>query len=254
MTNLLLSNECLLLLQILISFGGVILSFRLWGKTGLFAWAAFITLFANLEVNSFCTMFGLTVSLGNVAFVSLALAQDILSENYGQNIAKKSVYIGFFAAIAVVIISWFSIHFNCPDGLNGGNHEAFCQVFGSVGAIVLASLISYFCSNCLNVWLYAFIRKYTQRIWLRTQFSTWTSQLFDSFFFTGLCISFVMLYQTTGVEWFNTQFPTGWSIYFELSITTYIIKIIVAIFEIPFSYWAKSLFKNHKINDELNRH
>lgn len=243
MTNLLLSNECLLFLQILISFLGVILSFKFWGKAGLFAWAAFITVFANLEVNSFCNMFGLTVSLGNVAFVSLALVQDILSENYGQDIAKKSVSIGFFAAISVVIISWFSMRFNCPEGPEGGNHEAFCQVFGAAGAIVLASLISYFCSNRMNVWLYAFIRKYTKKIWLRAQFSTWISQLFDSFFFTGLCISFATLYQTTGIEWFNTQFPIGWSIYFELSITTYIIKIIVAIFEIPFSYWAKSLFR-----------
>lgn len=243
MTNLLQSNECLLFLQILISFGGVILSFKFWGQTGLFAWAAFITVFANLEVNSFCNMFGLTVSLGNVAFVSLALAQDILSENYGRDAAKKSVYIGFFSAIAVVIISWFSMHFNCLDGLDGGNHKAFCQVFGAVGAIVLASLTSYFCSNHMNVWLYAFIRKYTKRIWLRTQFSTWISQLFDSFFFTGLCMLCVMLSHVTCIGWFNTQFPIGWDIYIELSLTTYIIKIIVALFEIPFSYWAKSIYK-----------
>lgn len=232
MLNSLFSNEMLFILQTAVSFLGVILAFRFFGKTGLFAWCAFITVFANLEVANQANMFGMAVSLGNVAFVSLALAQDILSENYGQDVSKNAVYIGFTAAIMVVLISQFSIRFT-PNEFDTV-HEPFKAVFTPFLPVVISSLISYLCSNRLNVWLYAFIRNYTDKLWLRSQFSTWISQLFDSFFFTGLC--------TIAGVFEPSQ-------YIILSITTYIIKIIVAVFEIPCLYWAKNMFIGNKVRE-----
>lgn len=226
------SNEVLFLLQTIVSFLCVILAFKFFGRVGLFAWCAFITVFANLEVANQANMFGMAVSLGNVAFVSLALAQDILSENYGQEVSKKAVYIGFFAAIACVLISQFSIRFT-PNGFDE-IHGPFVKVFQPFLPVVASSLISYLCSNRLNVWLYSVVREYTDELWLRSQTSTWISQLFDSFFFTGLC---------TIMGVFEP------SQYFVLSLTTYAIKIIIAVFEIPFLYWAKGLFKGKKINE-----
>lgn len=233
MLNFLFSNESLFILQLLISFLGVILSFKWFGRTGLFAWVAFITVFANLEVASQANMFGMAVSLGNVAFVSIALASDILSENYGQQVSKKAVYIGFFAAIMCTLISQFSIRFT-PNEYDGGAHASFAAVFTPFLPVVLSSLASYFCSNRLNIWLYSFIRKYTEKLWLRSQFSTWISQLFDSFFFTGLCT-------IAGV--FDVRQ------YIILSITTFAIKMIVAVFEIPFLYWAKDLYSKNKVSE-----
>lgn len=219
------SNEMLFFYQLLISFFGVVLSFRWFGKEGLLSWAAFITVFANLEVANQCNMFGMAVSLGNVAFISLALVQDTLSENFGLKASKKAVKVGFFAAIACLVISQFSIRFvpNEYDTIHG----SFVNVFAPFLPVVLSSLASYFISNNLNVRLYAFAKKLTEKVWLRSQFSTWTSQLFDSFFFTGLCT-------IMGVF--------DWSQYLVLSITTYLIKVIVAVFEIPFLYWTKNIY------------
>lgn len=249
MLDFIFTNELLFIVQILVSFLGVILMFRFFGRVGLYAWIAFISVYANIEVGSFCQMFGLWVSLGNISIVSVNLCQDILSENYNKELAKKSVSIGLLATVSIVIISWISMCFNCPVGSAGGNHDAFCQVFNSLGIIVASSMISYFCSNRLNVFLYSFIKKYTKRIWIRAQFSTWISQLFDSFFFTGLCILSVVIYNITNIDFFNSQFPTGWRIYLELSLTTYIIKLIVSVFEIPFMYWAKRLITRNKVRD-----
>lgn len=237
MLNFLCSNEALFLIQTVVSFLGVILAFRFFGKTGLFAWCAFITVFANLEVNSFCKMFGMAVSLGNTGFCSLSFAQDLINESYGKKVAKKSVTLGLFASISILLISQISCMYNC----NGGNYEAFHLVFAALLPVLLASLTSYFCSNRLNVLLYSWVRQKTDKIWIKTQFSSQLTQIFDSCFFTGLCVMFELLSQKFNIELLSTNFYTDAKSVIELMFTTYVMKAIIVLAEIPGMKIAKRI-------------
>ena len=77
-------NELLLIITLLISFGGTLLFLKAFGKGGLFAWVGICTLFANIEVTIVVHAFGMDQTLGNTLFAATFLATDILSEIYGK--------------------------------------------------------------------------------------------------------------------------------------------------------------------------
>lgn len=82
-------NELLFILTILLTFGGLLLVYKLFGKVGLFAWIAIAIILANIEVLKSVDMFGISATLGNVTFASIFLANEILNEKYGKKEAKK---------------------------------------------------------------------------------------------------------------------------------------------------------------------
>ena len=115
-------------------------------------------------------------------------------------------------------------------------HESFKAVFGPFSLVTIVSLVTFLISNTMNVKLYAFFSKYTKMPWLRSQASTWISQLADTLIMTFVC-------SVLGIF--------AWDIFWELILTTYIIKIIVAACEIPFIYWAKNLKQRGKVREIL---
>lgn len=234
MLNFLMSNEALTFVQIFLAFTITVVAYRLFGKIGLFVMAGVFTLYANLEVANMATIFGLAVSLGNVSFVGNALVQDVLNENEGEKTARWTVWFGFLGCLAIMLISQVSTKFT-PNEFDT-IHESFKAVFGPFSLVTIVSLVTFLISNTMNVKLYAFFSKYTKMPWLRSQASTWISQLADTLIMTFVC-------SVLGIF--------AWDIFWELILTTYIIKIIVAACEIPFIYWAKNLKQRGKVREIL---
>lgn len=219
-------NELLFFVTIAINFAGILLAYRIFGKAGLFVWIGFATVVANIEVTKSIDMFGLSVTLGNVIYGTIFLATDILSENYGGKEARKGVMIGFFTTVVFTIMSQINLLFipNEQDFVSG----AMETVFRVMPRICIASIVSYLISNTLDTFTYDFIRKkFPNKLWLRNNGSTMTSQLIDSFLFTFLAFAGVFEF---------------WQVV-ELSLTTYAIKVIVAACDTPFIYLSKKIFK-----------
>lgn len=224
-------NEILTILQVILCFTGVVIAYRYFGKVGLYAMSGVVTLFANLEVANCSTIFGLAVSLGNTAFITNNLIQDCLNENEGgEEAAKHTVWIGFLACIFVMVISQISIRF-IPNEFDT-IHDSFVAVFGQFSIITIVSLVTFLISNRLNVKLYSIFSKITDKIWIRSQTSTWISQLVDSVFMTVMCAVFGVF---------------AWPDVIPLIITTYIVKGMCMVIEIPFLYWTKRLKTSGKI-------
>lgn len=221
-------NELLFFLTVLINFIGILLSYRLFKKTGLLIWVAMSTIIANIEATKCVDMFGLSLTLGNVVYSTVFLATDILSEIYGGKEARKAVLIGFFSMIMFTILTQVDLMFipNAEDIV----HESMTTLFGFMPRFCLASLVTYFISNNLDTYLYDFIRtkfpddKY---LWLRNNGSTMVSQFVDSVLFT--IIAFVGVY--------------SWKVIINLSLVTYIIKFAVAILDTPFLYISKKIYE-----------
>ncbi|MBQ7222482.1 MAG: queuosine precursor transporter [Bacteroidales bacterium] len=223
------SNELLFFITAAVSFLLVILSFRLYGKAGLFVWLGFATVVANIEVIKCVDIFSLPVTLGNVLYGSTFLCTDIMSELFGGKESRRGVRMGFFALICFTILMQIALRFipNENDFASPAMHE----LFSLSPRICIASLGAYLISNTLDTYTFDWIGKHTKILWIKNNGSTMTSQLVDSILFTF------------GAFYGLFEIRELWL----LVLTTYLIKIFIAMIDTPFVYWARNIWnKYHK--------
>ena len=234
-TSLTLSNEILWLFLLLANFFAIIVAYRFFGKTGLYIWIPISTILANIQVLKMVDLLTIGVTLGNITYASSFLVTDILSENYGKKSARKSVFIGFFSLSATVILMNLALMFK-PNEFDF-IQESLTNIFSLLPRIALASLLAYAVSQLHDVWAYNFWKTRLPGIkflWLRNNASTMVSQFMDSVIFTFIA--------------FWGLLPT--SEFIEILITTYLLKLIVAMVDTPFLYLAKMMFTRKKIKEE----
>lgn len=218
-------NELLWIGLLFLSFLMVIISYRLFGKTGLFIWTALAVILANIQVMKTIQVFGLVTALGNVIYSSLFLVTDILNENHSKKDAQKAVWIGFFILIATTIIMQITILF-VPDESDFLSPH-ITEIFSFLPRIAFASLTAYLLSQSYDVWFFAKLKKKYQskHLWLRNNMSTICSQVLDNIIFT--LIAFVGVFT--------------WDIIAQIFLTSLALKVIVAAIDTPFIYWARKI-------------
>ena len=87
------ANELIAVLFIIVNFGLVVLSYKLFGRKGLYAYITMSVIAANIQVAKTTTIFGIVTTLGNTMFSGIFLATDLLSEKYGKKAAMTAVFI-----------------------------------------------------------------------------------------------------------------------------------------------------------------
>ena len=219
-------NESLFFISLIINFVGVLCSYKFFGKIGIFCWIAIATVIANVEVLKCVDIFNMALTLGNVTYGSVFLATDILNEKYGVETAQKSVFVGFFALLTFTLVTQVDLHYvpNSSDFVA----EAMKTLFTITPRVCFASMFAYFISNITDVYLYALVKKFfpsDKFLWLRNNSANMITQLIDTLIFTY--VGFVGVFES--------------SIVFELFITTYCIKLLIAILDTPFLYIAKKI-------------
>ena len=221
-------NELLWVAMLVLNFAGIIVCYRLFGKIGLFIWVPISVILANIQVVKTIELFGLTATLGNIVYATSFLATDILSENYGIKEAKRAVYIGFFTLIVMAGLMNLALVFKpAPEDFA---QESLLTIFNLVPRIAGASLLAYWISQLHDVWAYQFWKRRfpsSRFIWLRNNASTIVSQLIDSVIFS--------------LAAFAGKFPTG--VLIEIVVSTYLLKVIVAVADTPFIYFARWMKK-----------
>ena len=218
--------------MLLANFFLIILAYKLFGKWGLIMWIPISVIVANIQVIQTISLFGLVATLGNIVYASSFLVTDILSENYGKKEAQKAVWIGFFSLISMTILMNLALFFQPLEGdeFAALTHDAATTIFKLMPRIAVASLAAYLLSQRHDVWAYHFWRKRfpkDNQIWLRNNLSTMISQLIDSAVF--VLIAFYGVFEP--------------ALLFEIFITTYFLKWIVAASDTPFVYWSKKIFR-----------
>jgi uncharacterized integral membrane protein (TIGR00697 family) len=218
-------NEVLWIGTLIISLFLVIIAYKLFGKTGLYIWTAGAVIIANIQVMKMVQVFGLVTALGNVVYASIFLATDILNENHSKKDAQKAVWIGFFVLITTTIIMQITLQF-IPDASDELNQH-ISAIFSFMPRIAFASLVAYLISQSHDVWFFAKLKKKhkRERLWLRNNLSTITSQLLDNIIFT--LIVFI------GEQ--------SWYIIGQIFLTSIILKVIVAVCDTPFLYLARKI-------------
>jgi hypothetical protein len=225
-------NEVIWFMVLIVNFMAILAVYRKLGLLGLYVWIPVAVIVANIQVVKTIQLFGMTATLGNIAYASTFLATDIISENHGKRAAGQAVWIGFFAIIAMTLFMNTALWYTPAAG--DFAHEALSTIFSLMPRIALGSLAAYLISQQHDIWAYQFWRRRfpsDRAIWVRNNASTMVSQAIDTLVFVGIA--------------FWGQYPMP--VLLEIFITTYVIKWLVAVLDTPFLYLAKSMYQHGKV-------
>ena len=180
------------------------------------------------------------VSVGLLPYPLTFLITDILSEIYGKRKANEVVIAGIFASFFSLLIIYVSKEVPATSW-SQVNDNTFINVFGAAPLAVLASMMAYLFAQFIDIRVYHFWKDFTQgkHLWLRNNFSTFSSQFIDTATVLILLCSFGII---------------NWDKFWGLMISGVVFKIIIAILDTPFLYLAVYFFRrrfNLKINEEI---
>ena len=215
-------NVVLLFIEILCTFGAVVLANKFFGKYGLLAWVPLASVLANIMTAKTVNMFGLSSTMGTVLFASTFLATDILTENYDFKCARKAVFMGMFGTLFYIVSSQIAIKY-IPSAFDYA-HDSMVTIFSLSLRISISSIIMYFLANMADVYIYNKLRKKMsgRYMWLRNNVSTILCNCLENFLF--------MIMAFLGTFDFSTVIV--------MALSTSVIEVIAGICDTPFLYLA----------------
>ena len=190
------------------------------------------------------TIFGsrlFELSVGILPYPITFLITDLISEIYGKKAANRVVTAGIFASFFSMGILLLA---DAAPAMESSpiDNATFTKVFSLSPLAVLASMIAYLFAQFVDIRIYHFWKKVTQgkMLWLRNNFSTFTSQFLDTF-------SVVFLLSIFGV--------LPWELFFGLVLSGFVFKIIIAILDTPLLYLFVGIFRKKfglKLGEEIS--
>ena len=129
------------------------------------------------------------LSVGILPYPLTFLITDLISEIYGKQKANQVVTTGIFASIFSILLILISSQVPAIEA-SPINDETFNKVFLNAPLAVLASMFAYLIAQYIDIRIYHFWKKLTKgkHLWLRNNFSTFTSQLMDTLTIVSLLI------------------------------------------------------------------
>lgn len=180
------------------------------------------------------------VSVGLLPYPITFLITDILSEIYGKKKANDVVIAGIFASFFSLSIIYVSQATPATDW-SPTSDQTFTQVFGATPLAVLASMLAYLFAQFIDIRIYHFWKQLTKgkHLWLRNNFSTFSSQFIDTLTVLVLLCSFDI------IDWDNFS---------GLLVSGVIFKIMIAALDTPILYLFVYAFRKRfklEVNEEI---
>ena len=179
---------------------------------------------ANIVASKVVEFGDFVVPAGVIAYSATFLLTDILSEKWGKKHAKKAIWCGFLASIAMVLVVKISVLWTPAVFVEGDFLTAFNLILSSTSRIVLASMTAYLISQYHDILAFDYWKRKTngKYLWLRNNTSTIVSQFIDSVIFVTIAFYGIM--------------PI-----IPLILGQWIVKITIAFIDTPFIYLACKL-------------
>lgn len=186
-------------------------------------------------------LFRFEISVGILPYPITFLITDVISEIYGKKKANQVVVVGIFASFFSMAIIYVA---NVVPAITSSpvNDELFTKVFGLSPLAVLASMLAYLFAQFIDIRIFHFWKRIThgRHLWLRNNFSTFSSQFIDTLTVLLLLCSFGVL---------------PWNIFYSLLLSGFLFKVIVAALDTPLLYLSVWLFRkkfNLDFGEEIN--
>ncbi len=190
------------------------------------------------------TIFGaplFELSVGILPYPITFLITDLISEIYGKKKANQVVTAGIFASVFSMGIIFVANEVPAIVSSPVGD-ATFTKVFGLSPLGVLASMLAYLFAQYIDISIYHFWKRVTKgrMLWLRNNFSTFSSQFVDTFTVVGLLCLFGVL---------------PWDMFYGLVLSGFVFKVMIALFDTPLLYFFVYLMRkrfNLKIGEEIS--
>ena len=172
----------------------------------------------------FLGVYTFEISVGILPYPITFLITDIISEVYGKKKANQIVTAGIFASLFSLLIV-YSAKEAPATSWSPINDSTFTKVFGATAVAVFASMIAYLFAQYIDIQIFHFWKKLTKgkHLWLRNNFSTFSSQFIDT------ATVLILLCSTGIIEWDRFE---------ALLINGFLFKILVAVLDTPILYIA----------------
>ncbi|WP_442267437.1 queuosine precursor transporter [Tenacibaculum sp. ZS6-P6] len=169
------------------------------------------------------------VSVGLLPYPITFLITDILSEVYGKKKANQVVIAGIFASLFSLLIIYVG-KWTSATPWSPVNDNTFNLVFGAAPLAVLASMLAYLFAQFVDIRVYHFWKNYTngKHLWLRNNFSTFSSQFIDTITVLILLCSFGII---------------PWEKFLGLLISGVVFKVLIAALDTPILYGVVYYFR-----------
>ncbi|MEM9075595.1 MAG: queuosine precursor transporter [Bacteroidota bacterium] len=180
------------------------------------------------------------VSVGILPYPLTFLITDLISEIFGKKKANQVVVAGIFASFFSLAIVYTASAVSATEWSPVSN-EMFKDVFGNTIVAVFASMMAYLLAQFVDIQIYHFWKRVTKGkyLWLRNNFSTFSSQFIDTFTVVLLLCSF-------------GEIP--WSLFYGLVVSGFLFKVFIAFLDTPLLYFFVYLLRrrfNLKIGEEI---
>lgn len=225
------SNELLLVFNLLFLYTSVVLCYKYLGSKGLIYWTIFATITANIEVLIMVEAFGMSQTLGNIMFATTFVVTDILSELEGKESANEAVKVGIITSVIFILVSQFWLLFT-PSG-DDFAFGSMKTIFGNTPRLMFAGLLVYAIVQKLDIILYhkwwdlteKYFKDKRKGLWIRNNGSTLISQLLNALLFT--LFAFYGVYDN--------------SVLFDIFVSSYVIFVVTSILDTPVVYIARAI-------------
>lgn len=189
------------------------------------------------------TLFGsqlFELSVGILPYPITFLITDLISEIYGKKKANQVVVAGIFASFFSMAILLMADAVPAMDS-SPIDDNTFKKVFSLSPLAVLASMLAYLAAQFIDIRIYHFWKRLTggRMLWLRNNFSTFSSQFLDTFLVVGLLSVFKIL---------------PWDLFWGLVLSGFLFKVLVALLDTPLLYLLVAWFRKRfqlQINEEI---
>lgn len=190
------------------------------------------------------TVFGapiFEVSVGILPYPITFLITDLISEIFGNKMANKVVVAGIFASVFSLLIVYTAASAPATSWSPVADVQ-FTNVFGNTIVAVFASMMAYLLAQFVDIQIYHFWKRVTQgrHLWLRNNFSTFSSQFIDTFAVVFLLSAFGEI---------------SWDRFWGLVIAGFLFKVMIAVADTPVLYLLVYAVKkrfNLKTNEEID--
>ena len=212
----------------------------------MYVYTVIAVIVANIQVLKIVkfSFFSEPVALGTILFASTFLCTDILAEYYSLKSARKNILLGFSGFLLMTLLMLFTIGFKPLNEISAGNNYAWALsiqnnllgIFMPFPIFFGASMIAFLGSQFFDVWFFDKISTFTNKkfLWIRNNFSTILSSLIDNSIFSVFAW---IIFNPNPLD-FNT-------VLFTFILGTYVLRVLIALFDTPFIYLAKVFLPNN---------
>ncbi len=192
-------NEAFFFLQVAVVASSVLGARRL-GKEAVMVLAVLLALLANFFVLKQISLFGWSVTCSDAYAIGHLLCLNLLQQTFGKEAAKQTVVISFATLLLFTVLA--EIHLLYHPSLFDQSHPHYAALLGIAPRLLAASLLTFYCVQQLDLFLFGQLAKQISSWQLRSSVSMVITQGVDTLLFTLLGL-YGVVEEWTSIFWMS---------------------------------------------------